>query len=134
MFPSLRTRLLIAIGAIVGSMVWVTAARVALGPSSAGGISLFTAPNAVGAVVTILIAGLPAILMGLAISSFSNPMSGLFATAIGLCSLSVAGGDMEGWLSRSDATLPGDFLKLTGETLVWSAAVVFPNRLRAVER
>ncbi len=72
----------------------------------------------------ILLAGLPALVMGLAISSFGNPLSGLFAVGIGLCSLAVAGGEMDEWVRRSTASLPGDYFKLVLETLVWFAAVI----------
>lgn len=124
MFPSLRTRLLITIAAIAGSMLWVSAAEAAMAPDGSGGISLITAGSFGKATAMILLAGLPALIMGLVISALGNPLSGLFAAAIGLCSLAVTGGEMNGWIDRTNAGLPGDYLKLAMETLLWFAAVI----------
>lgn len=124
MFPSLRTRLLITIAAIAGSMLWVSAADAAMASDGSGGISLITAGSFGKATAMILLAGLPALVMGLVISALGNPLSGLFAAAIGLCSLAVTGGEMNGWIDRTDAGLPGDYLKLAMETLIWFTAVI----------
>lgn len=124
MFPSLRTRLLITIAAIAGSMLWVSAANAALAPDGSGGISLLTASSTGVAVSMILLAGLPALIMGLLISAFGNPLAGLFTAGICLCSLAVAGGTMDQWLKRNGASLPGDYMKLAIETVAWFAAVI----------
>ena len=119
MLPVLRQRILIAVGVILGGIVWMRA-QGALAPSDASsGITLFDASaGPIIAAVIALLAGLPAIVAGLITSGTGHPLSGVFVVAFALMMLAAAGGSIDGFLWRSE--LPGRYGVLMLEMILWT--------------
>lgn len=123
MLPAFRQRLLIGIGLIIGSWVWMHVATELGAADGSPGISLFDSSLGVPlAIVITVLAGLPAVGLGLVASSIGNPLSGIFVVAFSLLMLAASGGSIEGFLWRSN--LPGRYGALIVETIFWSMAMV----------
>ncbi len=123
MLPRLSLRILIAAGVVLGGLCWLWALPAVAPADASTGITLFDAvagwPTALG---MLLLCGLPAIALGLAAGVMGNPLAGPFVTGFGLMILAGQGGSSRGFLWRAD--LPGSYVTLIGEMLIWSVALV----------
>jgi hypothetical protein len=122
MTPPLRQRLLIAISAILGGMVWLLAQEALTPPNGSTGLTLWDAQVGLARAVAIaMLASLPAVLIALICSATGNPLTGIFAVAAALMILAGAGGPIDGLLWR--ASLPGVYGGLMLEIILWFAAL-----------
>jgi hypothetical protein len=123
MLPSLRHRLIITAAAIAGAMIWLLVRESLMSADGGTGLSLFSARvGAVAAMGVILCAGIPVLMLGLVTSTTGNPLSGIFAVAAGLTLLAWRGGPIDGWMRGHD--LPGGYLTLMGEVVLWHVGVI----------
>ena len=124
MFASVRQKLIVLVAVVVGWAAWAWVAPLLLAADGSEGISLLSGRlSPVTATGVALLAGLPAIALGMVASVGGNPLAGVFAVATALCVLATRGGAMGGWLQRSDH-LPGAYFLLILEVLVWQVGVV----------
>jgi len=124
-FPSIRQKLIVLLAVLVGGWSWGVASAPLAAADGSTGISLVSGRLALPmAVAVVLLAGLPAIGLGLAASACSNAICGLFVVAVSLCVLAAHGGSMQGWALRTDHASAG-YLQLALEVLVWHAGVLF---------
>ena len=122
MFPALPHRLFILASILLGSWVLASAAPVLHSADGSTAPSLMMARNGVvGALMMVVIAALPIIVLSLIGSSVGNPLTGLFALATALWILSAQGDTIDGWIRRTSANLPGDYVKLAVEMVIWLA-------------
>jgi len=123
MMPTLRHRLFICIAITVGAICWWAVGPWLSAADGSTGISLMSArvPPAV-AILLALVAAVPAVGAGLAVSSAGHPLSGLFAVSCALGILAIWGGPIDGWMFRNN--LPNEYGWLMFETLIWFAGVL----------
>lgn len=122
MFPSLPHRLLVAASILLGAWVLASAAPVLISADGASAPTLMMARNGlIAALFIVLVAALPIIVLSLIGSSVGNPLTGLFALTTALWILSAQGDTIDGWIRRTSANLPGDYLKLAVESIIWLA-------------
>ena len=123
MLPSIRQRLIISTAVVLGAVCWLWVAWALQAADGSSGLALTSARvGLVGATVIVLLAGLPAMGVGLITSATGHPMSGIFAVSAALSMLAATGGSMEGWLRQ--AALPSDYGWLAIETLIWQAGMI----------
>ncbi len=123
MLPSIRQRLMIGTGVVLGALCWLVVAAALRAADGSTGLTLTSARvGLVVAVVIVALAGLPAMGLGLISSATGHAMSGIFTVAAALGMLAAVGGSMEGWLKS--ATLTGDYKWLIFETLIWQVGVL----------
>ena len=122
MFPSLLHRLLVAASILLGAWVLATAAPAL---SSADGSTAPTLMMAHGgfisALIVVLVAALPILVLSVICSSAGNPLTGLFTLCTSLWILSAQGDTIDGWIRRTSANLPGDYGSLALESIIWLA-------------
>ena len=124
MFPSIRQKLIVLVAVVAGGWAWGWASAPLAAADGSTGISLLSSRLGLPmAVAVVVLAGLPAIGLGLAASACSNTICGLFVVAVSLCVLAAHGGSMQGWVLRTDDASVG-YLKLAMEMLVWQAGVL----------
>ncbi len=121
-FPSLPHRLLVAASILLGAWVLASAAPALSSADGASAPTLMMARGGfVSALLMVLLAALPIIALSLIGSSVGNPLTGLFSLATAMWILSAQGDTIDGWIRRTNATLPGDYLKLVVESIIWLA-------------
>ena len=122
MFPTLPLRLLIAATILLGGWVLVSAAGTLTSADGSGGLTLMMSHAGVAqALIIVLLAAIPAIAMSLVCSSIGNPLSGIFSLTTAIWFLSAKGDTIDAWIRRNDANLPGDYMRLIFEVIVWAA-------------
>jgi len=125
MFPTLPNRLLATLAIFIGAWVWVAAVAALTASDGSAGLTLMMAHGGpVAALLMVLLAGLPAIILGVVCSSVANPLCGLFTLATALWVLAAHGDPISAWVHRTDANLPGDYVKLAVEVVIWTALLV----------
>ncbi len=123
MMPKMRQRLTIAAAIVVGAICWTFARPYLQAADGASGLTLTTARVGMfAAVLTVVIAGIPALALGMLVSVTGHPLAGVFAVTVSLAALAVGGGPIDGWMVG--ASIPSDYGSLMIETLVWQAGVV----------
>lgn len=123
MLPAFRQRLLIAAAAIAGGLVWLLAVDALSAADASSGISLFDARIGVlPGLLLLALAALPAVALGLIVSSTGHPLGGVFTVATGLLFLAGAGGSIQGYLWRHG--LPEQYGWLIAESLLWAGLVL----------
>lgn len=82
--------------------------------------------HAVMSLLLVAGAGVPALLLGVVASACGHPLSGVFAVAAALAVLAWRGGAIDDVLLRaaSQGSLPGVYLRLMAEVLLWQVGVV----------
>jgi hypothetical protein len=133
MLPILRQRIITAVAIALGALAWLSVRGSLQADDASAGISLFDAHvGPIAAVLLLLAAGLPAVLLGTLTSAWGHPLTGVFAVAVSLCIVAGAGGGIDGFLWRQ--TLPGGYANLLAESILWLAALagllVLVQRLR----
>lgn len=123
MMPRMRQRVVIVVAMVAGAMAWSWVAGLLAAPDGSSGISLMSARVGVaGAVAVLGCAGVVAMMLGVVASATGNALSGVFAVSGSLGVLAALGGPIDGWMLRS--RLPGDYLYLMFEVLLWQAGWV----------
>lgn len=118
MLPAFKQRIVIAIAVVIGALCWCLAKGPLTPIDASSGITLSDArAGIVPAVAVVLVAGIPAIVLGIVAAGFGNPLSATFVVAASLTVLAAAGGGSAGYLWRAD--LPSGFLWLAGGLVVW---------------
>lgn len=118
----MRQRLLIAFCTAVGLASLLTVRTLLLSAGGTPGISLLDARAGLAlAVALVVVAALPAVLLGTLASALGNPLAGVFILAVSLSVLAGAGGPISGWLWR--ASIPGDYRGLMVEMVIWQAVI-----------
>ena len=122
MFPTLLVRLLVAATIFLGGWVLVSAAGTLHSADGSGGLTLMMSHAGVlPALLIVLVAAIPAIAMSLLCSSIANPLTGIFSLTTALWFLSAKGDTIDAWIRRNDASLPGDYMRLAMEVILWAA-------------
>lgn len=137
MLPQLKHRLIIGLSLVIGGLCWLLAHGALTAADGSGGLSLMDAHVGTAAAVLIVIAaGIPAIVLGLVTAATGNPLAGTFTVCGSLLWLASMGGSIDGYLLRTD--LPSGYRQLAIESVIWLVllAVVFVgiDRLRTVVR
>jgi len=122
MFPSLRQRLLTALGLAVSVGLGEWLVRAAFGAVDGRGATLLGAADplvAAGALVGwTMVVGLVAMVCG----STGNPLAGPFIIAGGLVYVAGRGGSIDGWIRAIDS--PSAYFALAAEGLAWAAPLI----------
>ena len=128
MFPNLRQRLIIALTVVIGGLFFLAVRYLLTGPGGAEGISLMSARiGPVFAFAVVMAAAVPALGLGVVVSSSGNPLSGIFAAGAALAALAGWGGSIDGWMKMHDdarTALPGAYAGLIFETVLWQLPLV----------
>ena len=120
MLPVIWHRTLIVVSAAIGGVIWIQVQPVIAASDGSTGLSLFSANSGVViALLTVLLASIPAVLLGVVTAATGHPVTGVFAVAAALALLAAAGGPIDGWMWRSQ--LPADYGWLIIEVLIWFA-------------
>lgn len=118
MLPSMRQRLIIAAAIAVGVLGWLWVRPLLLPADGTDGLSLFAARAGLPmAVALVLVAGIPALVVGVVASATGNLLSGVFAAAAALCVLAGSTGPIDDWMWR--AQLPQGYRGFIFEALIW---------------
>jgi len=122
LLPNLKQRLWLAIAVFLGATICAGIAPLIM---PRGGYTGATLASAGGGVVILAAALVPVVLGGLWLGARGNRLGGPFVVSGALLGLAIAGGGMDGWFWRqaADADLPGAYVGLAVEMLVW---LVFP--------
>lgn len=116
-------RIIIITGIVLGGYLWTLAVPVLRAADGSNGVSLMSATiNPLAATLTALLAGLPAAGMVVVAAAWGRINAGMFIAAAALAAVAVAGGPINGWMWRSE--LPGGYIGLIIEMLIWQAAIV----------
>lgn len=129
MLPTITQRLMMVAATIVSTLSLLAILTSLTAADGSSGISLFDARVGVlWACALLLLAGLPALITGLYVSSSGNPLSGVFTIGLALTILAAQGGSMTGLIHRqaervSDAPSGGAiFMQLEIEMAIWALA------------
>ena len=129
MLPTITQRLMMLAAIIVSTLCMLPVLPMLMPADGSSGLSLLDARvGVVQACVLLFLAGLPALLIGLYISSSGNPMSGVFTIGFSLMILAAQGGSMTGLIWRQaerPATQPSGgsiFMQLEVEMALWALA------------
>lgn len=117
MLSPLWQRIGIAIGVALGGLCWVGILPSLQSPSGTGGLVLFNAPSVSTAVLLVIVAGIPSVVLGTLLSTVGWFTAGVAVLAGSLMVLAYVGGPTMGWIQR--AMLPGDYWQLIAEMLLW---------------
>lgn len=115
-------RIGIIIGVLLGSLCWLGVLPSLQASAGTGGLVLLNCSSVVTAIVLVIIAGLPAVLLGTLLSTVGWFTAGVSVFAGTLIVLTWYGGSVSGWFQR--ATLPGDYWHLILETVIWQVLVL----------
>lgn len=137
MLPIVWHRTLIACSAALGGVVWMQVQPALAAADGSSGLSLFsTGAGFAPALLLLLLAAIPAVLMGVLTAATGHPVAGVFAVAVALAMLASFGGPIDGWMWRVE--LPVDYAALMMETVLWLALLlglfVVIEKLRPVAR
>lgn len=129
MLPTITQRLMMVAAIVLGTLCWLSVLPLLKAADGSAGLSLMDARSGVVmACVWMLLAGLPALLAGLYVSSAGNPLSGVFTVGISLMILAAHGGSMQGLINRQAERPSGEptggaiFLQLEMEMVLWALA------------
>lgn len=132
MLPTITQRLMMMAAIALGIVCWLPVLPMLRAADASSGLSLLDArAGMVWACVALLLAGLPALLAGLYVSSSGNPLSGIFTLATSLMVIAAKGGSMTGLIWRQadrprGASSGGSiFMQLEIEMLLWALALCF---------
>ncbi len=118
MLPQLKHRLIIGLSLVIGGLGWLLALGALTAADGSTGLSLMDArigtPNAV---LILIAAGIPAIVLALLTASTGNPLTGVFTLCGSLLLLGCMGGSIDGYLRRAD--LPNGYRLLAVESVIW---------------
>lgn len=129
MLPTITQRLLMLAATILSTLCLLPVLPYLTSPDGSPGLSLLDARvGVVWACGLILLAGLPALLLGLYVSSAGNPLSGVFTIGFALMVLAANGGSMTGLIWRQAERPRGApsggsiFMQLEVEMVLWALA------------
>ena len=121
MLPSLRQRLIIGTAVLLGGAVWLSVDDLIRASDGGDGFTLVSARIGSGAAaVVVLIAGLPALALGIISSVSGSVLAGVFSVSAALTMLAWRGGSIEGYLWRFP---PGGYAALIVEMMVWTVGL-----------
>lgn len=127
MLPTITQRLMMLAAIIIGTACWLPVLPILMPSDGSDGLSLLDSRSGVlWACGVLLLAGLPALGVGLYVSSSGNPLSGVFTIGISLMVLAGQGGSMQGLIwrqaERPKETAQGGsvFMQLEIEMLLWT--------------
>lgn len=129
MLPRITQRLMMLTALVISTLCLLPALPLLKAADGSSGLSLVDARvGVVSACGLVLLAGLPALLLGLYVSSSGNPLSGVFTIGFALMILAAKGGSMTGLIYRQ-ADRPTDqpqggsiFMQLEIEMVIWVLA------------
>ncbi|MFK7790529.1 MAG: hypothetical protein AB8C95_13680 [Phycisphaeraceae bacterium] len=129
MLPTITQRLLMLAVLIVSTLCLLPIVSMLTAADGSSGLSLLDARAGIfGACGLLLLAGLPALLLGLYVSSAGNPLSGVFTIGFALMVLAAHGGSMTGLIWRQADRPRGQpnggsiFMQLEVEMALWALA------------
>ena len=129
MLPTITQRLMMLVALTVGTLCLLPIRPMLTAADGTTGLSLIDARGGVFlACGLLLLAGLPALLAGLYVSSSGNPLSGIFTIGFALIVLAAQGGSMDGLIYRqaerpADAASGGSvFMQFEVEMVLWALA------------
>lgn len=123
MLPSLKQRVIILVAIVVGAWCWLMAEPTLLRADMGPGISLFYSRSGwLGAILYLVAAGLPALMLAMLASGAAHPLAGVFSVTFALAVVATAGGSIDGLLWQSQG--PGVYPLLAVESVVWAALLV----------
>lgn len=129
MLPTITQRLIMLAAVIVSTLCLMPVLPLLTAADGSSGLSLLDARvGVVGACLWLLLAGLPALLLGLYVSSSGNPLSGVFTIGFTLMILAANGGSMTGLIQRQQLRPRGEpsggsvFMQLEIEMALWALA------------
>jgi len=118
MLPQLKHRLVIGLSLVIGGLCWLLALGALTAADGSTGLSLMDAHvGTVSAVLVVIAAGLPAMILGLVTASTGNPLAGTFTVSGSLLLLGSMGGSIDGYLRRGE--LPAGYRPLAIEAVIW---------------
>jgi len=118
MLPQLKHRLVIGLSLVIGGLCWLLALGALIAADGSTGLSLMDAHvGTPSAVLIVIAAGLPAILLGLVTASTGNPLAGVFTVSGSLLLLGAMGGSIDGYLRRAE--VPAGYRSLAIEVVFW---------------
>lgn len=129
MLPRITQRLMMLTALTISTLCLLPALTMLTPADGSPGLSLMdTRAGLVWACGLLLLAGLPALLLGLYVSSSGNPLSGVFTIGFAFMILAAKGGSMTGLIYRQ-AERPADhprggsiFMQLEIEMVIWVLA------------
>lgn len=119
MLPPRRQRLMIGAAIVVGIVCLLLVRPVVASPDASSGIALVSSQG--GLVLSTLAIGaaiVPAGAMGVFASAVGSRLAGMFVISVALSVLAGLGGPIDGFLRR--VALPGGYVELIGEMLLWT--------------
>jgi len=126
MLPTLRQRLLLGLSLVIGTIVWLQAVPALRADDLSAGLSIVDASGGPGsAILAVVLAGLPAVVLALACASAGNPASGPFVIAFCLSFVAVTGGPIDGVIRRAHSAdaLSGLYPRMALELASWAVAL-----------
>ena len=127
-------RLGILTGVLLGSLCWLGILPSVQNSSGTPGLVLLDVSSPSVAIVLVIVAGIPSLILGTLLSTLGRFTAGVSVFAGTLMVLAWFGGSGVGWLERS--TLPGDYWQLIIETVIWQilllTAIVLMSQFRPV--
>ncbi len=137
MLPQLKHRLVIGLSLVIGGLCWLLALGALTAADGSTGLSLMDAHvGTPSAVLIVIAAGLPAIILGLVTASTGNPLAGTFTVCGSLLLLGSMGGSIDGYLRRTE--LQAGFRPLAVEAVIWlvllALVIILIDRLQTKVR
>jgi hypothetical protein len=127
MLPTITQRLMMLAALIIGTLCLLPILPMLTAADGSSGLSLLDARiGPVQACGLIILASLPALLLGLYLSASGNPLSGVFTLGFALMILSAHGGSMTGLIwrqaerPRDEASGGSIFMQLEIEMMLWA--------------
>ena len=121
----IQRRLLFLVTVVVSAASWCAVLPWLMSADGSSGLSLTTARiGFVAGVLLLAVAGIGAMVLGAATSAMGGRLSGVMAISLGLLVAAGRGGPIDGWIYGARTALPGSYLWLMVEVLVWQAGGV----------
>ena len=111
-------RIGILTGVLLGSLCWFGILPSLQSPSGSSGLVLLNVSSTSTAIILVIVAGLPSLILGALLSTIGRFTAGVCVFAGTLMVLTCFSGSASGWITR--ASLPGDYWTLIFETLIYS--------------
>jgi len=122
----MKQRVLLITLAVLCGGAWAWAGALAAPAGGYSGVTLSAGGVTGGALL--LFGGIPALACGAWAVRAVGPLTGTFIVCAAMLGVALTGGSMGGWFwtNAAEQALPGAYLRLALEAVIWSAAAVLP--------
>ncbi len=122
MFPSIKQRVILALGVVVAAIAGEAFRAAAFGAVNGRGATLLGTHEPAAALAAMLLWAAVVVALALICGSTGNPLSGAFVIGAGLLYVAGQGGSIDGWIRGIDS--PNAYYLLAAEAVLWAVPII----------